>query len=144
MFSFKSHRHQQEAQQFLLRLINDRNSAAAAKILQDQRGEGRAHLGVGIWVIPWTDDGPDVDGAFTALANDISSRGVGLIATRPIAHEEVLLRLSTDSETRFVRTKIRYCTSLGCGWLLFGMEVVELLEPDTLPTLLSFEPALTA
>lgn len=129
MFSFKSRKVQQDLQQFLLRVINQ-NSRARAMVPDNRRIESRTHVSLGVWIIPVVADSPDVDAAFTAITEDFSTAGCAVMTNQPLAAEEVLICLPSESSSRLVRATVCSCKGLGCGWVLYNLKAVELLDED--------------
>jgi hypothetical protein len=141
MFSFGSRKAQQDLQQFLLRVIN-RNGSDRAKVCENQRLESRSSLNLGIWIVPLVGGSPDADAAITAVTRDFSSGGVAVMTTGLLSTEEVLHCLPSDATPRLVRAKVCSRKDLGCGWTLYNLKAVELLDENRYPELLQLDETL--
>jgi hypothetical protein len=140
VFSFTSRNDQHEARWFLLRFVNER-SYAGGGTPEDRRFETRTNLNVVVWIVPCDGDCPDMAQAFTAVTKDFGSAGIGVIANQPIAARQVLLRLPSEPEARFVRANVSSCSPMEAGWFLFGMEATELIDPQQYPQLEQLDEA---
>lgn len=138
MSFFKTRRRKNvEAQQFLMRLLNVR-SLASLNVYTDDRGEPRTNFCIGIWVVPLIDEHPEVSAAFAAITKDFSSTGIGVVTNRSITEATVMLCLPSAGRSKFVRSHVRNCRSLGVGWFHYGMEAIELIDPANYAELSEF------
>ena len=138
MFCFSSRKPKLELQPFMLRLIN-RCGAGRAMACEDNRLETRTNINLGVLMIPMCGECPELDAAFTVVTRDISSIGLAVMIDRPLSAEEVLIRLPGDSGMRLVRATVRNCQQLGCGWIVYNLNVAELLDEKKFPDILQFE-----
>lgn len=134
MFFWNTRNKQAEVQQFLARLA-DQAAMDRIRPFEEHRGEQRTTLSLGVWVVPMDWAAPKISDAFVALAMDVSSKGLAVIANRSISTSEVLICFPGRFEANFVRAHVLNCKELGLGWLRMGMEATEVVEKEHYPHL---------
>lgn len=134
---FLKRRRKSEAQKFLAQMANQW-TMDRVRTLEERRGEQRATLNVGVWVVPMGETAPAIMQAFVALTRDLSSNGLSVITTRSIETTEFLVGFSAEPEARFLRTKILCQKDMGLGWLQLGMEVTGMVDTEQYPQLTEF------
>ena len=97
----------------------------------DHRGSRRAFLQHGVTIVPIVAGRPDNRKAFSAVTNDFSSTGVGLLATVEPTHGSVQLTITNGDEQFIIHGEIRWTECLGAGFYRIGMEA----DPCSQPTL---------
>jgi hypothetical protein len=107
-------------------------------IKQKGRTEKRNRSSIGIVVVPIHNDSPDISVAFSAIAKDVSTTGIGVIASCSISTPEVVICLSDKSQVRLFRGLIHHSKELGQGWVRFGVKVTEVLDNSKYPELARF------
>lgn len=122
----------------LLSEVANQEGLGKAKAAPERRLERRTDLCIGIFVIPMNDNYPDISKAFTAIAKDVSTRVIGVIANCFPSTPEVLICLSGKSGTRVLRGLVRYRKELGLGWVRFSTEVSGMVDESEYPQLRHF------
>jgi hypothetical protein len=141
MFSFGSRKAKQDLEKFLLRVIN-RKALGGAKVCENRRLESRNCLNFGTWITPLAGGSPDADAAIAAVTRDVSSGGVAAMTRGQLSSEEVLFCVPSDTTPRLVRAEVCDRDDLGCGWTLYNLKAVELLDENRYPELLQLDEAL--
>ena len=85
----------------------------------ERRLEQRVELVVAALVVPMEGEVPDTARAFTAIAKDISNKGIGLIAHHFRMVPEVLICVWSDGELKLLHAAVRYRKELTRGWIRF-------------------------
>ena len=132
---FKTGKRKRNAQQYLARLAT-RRSLEKLRVVEEQRGQLRTDLCIGIWIIPLAEGQPNIRKAVPAITRDFTCMGIGFVAYRPpVVAEEVLLAIPDETEVRLLRVTVHNCMPLGAEWQLLNAEVIELLDKDEHPSL---------
>jgi hypothetical protein len=79
-------------------------------------------------VVPIHNDSPDISVAFSAIAKDVSTTGIGVIASCSSSTPEVVICLSDKPEVRLFRGLVHHRKELGRGWVRFGVKVTDVLD----------------
>jgi hypothetical protein len=109
---------------------------------QKCRLEKRNHSNIGIVVVPIYNDSPDISVAFSAIAKDVSTIGIGVIANRSISTPEVVICLSDKPRVRLFRGLVHHRKELRQGWVRFGVKVTEVLDKSEYSQLTRFVASL--
>jgi hypothetical protein len=109
-----------------------------AVCFSDRRSERRVDLITAALVVPMEGEVPDTARAFTAIAKDISNKGIGLVAHHFLMVPEVLICLGSESEPKLLRAAVRYRKELTRGWVRFGVEIIHVVEKNEYPELHRF------
>jgi hypothetical protein len=83
-------------------------------------------------------ESPDTSRAFAAIAKDMSSKGVGVIAHHFALVSDVLICLWSDGEPKLLRAAVRHRRELSRGWVRFGVEFTGAVEKNEYPELRHF------
>jgi len=137
MLFLKTQKKKLQAQKFLARMANQWSMDRVRKLVE-RRGEQRATLNVGVWVIPMDEVGPNILQAFVALTRDLSSNGLSVITDRTVDAPEFLVGFSGEPEASFLRAKVLCRKGLGLGWLQLGIEVTGMVGKEEYPQLTEF------
>jgi hypothetical protein len=124
MSSTKSQANQPDAKEVLGQLAGHLKSTSKQKC----RAENRSSSGIGIVVVPIHNNATDLSVAFSAIAKDVSTTGIGVIASHPISTPEAVICLLGKPGTRLFRGLIHHNKELGRGWVRFGVKVTEVLD----------------
>ena len=104
----------------------------------ERRREVRHDCMVPLMLCPWRDGEPIVDESRFAVARNVSAGGMGVLLTRPIADERLVIGVRSDSDPTqpwFFLGETRHVTSMGSGCSVLGISVGEFLN-ETHPDLL--------
>jgi hypothetical protein len=105
---------------------------------QTCRAEKRSNSGIGIVVVPIHNGSPDILMSFSAIAKDVSTSGIGVIASSAVTTSEVVACLSDKQKVRMFRGAVHHRKELGSGWIRFGVKVAEELDKVSHPQLARF------
>jgi hypothetical protein len=105
---------------------------------QKCRSEKRNISSIGIVVVPIRNGSPDISAAFSAIAKDVSTTGIGVIASCSVSTPEVVICLSDNLEARLFRGSIHHNKELEQGWVRFGVKVTEVLNNSQYPQVARF------
>lgn len=133
-----------EATSAVTRLINIID-AEELKYSQGLVGELRKsrdrYATIGVWIIPLKGgqaaENMVVPSAVPAVTHDLRVSGLGIVAPAPLAWKEAVVALPMpgkepeDEIMMFLRVEIRHCTRKTGGWYAMGMELQDLLKPDS-------------
>lgn len=92
------------------------------------------HLIVGL-VVPIEGRQIQAGQAFTAVTQDFSKTGVGIVVKGLPALEQAVLGFRHGGPLGFVRGEVRHTTSIGGGFYLMGFELFEVVLPSDYPEL---------
>ena len=81
---------------------------------------------------------PDTSRAFAAIAKDIRTKALVVIAHHFALVSEVLICLWSDGEPKLLRAAVRHRKELSRGWVRFGVEITRTVEKDEYPELCRF------
>jgi hypothetical protein len=105
------------------------NPGRAVSIVE-RRSEHRTDLITVVLVVPMDGDAPDTSRAFTGIAKDISSKGIGIVAHHFLMAPEVVICLWSDGEPKLLRAAVRHRKEVSRGWVRFGVEVIRMAEKN--------------
>lgn len=123
-----------DAKQALSELAGQEKSTSGQK----GRSEKRSSSGIGIVVVPIYNDSPDISAAFSAIAKDVSTTGIGVVASYSVSTPEVVICLSDKPEVRLFRGLVHHRKEVGPGWVRFGVKVTQVLGKSEYPELTRF------
>jgi hypothetical protein len=98
--------------------------------ISERRSEQRTSLITSVLVVPMQGDAPDTDRAFTGIAKDISSKGIGVVAHHFLMVPDVVICLWSDGEPTLLRAAVRHRKEVSRGWVRFGVEVIRMAEKN--------------
>jgi hypothetical protein len=132
---FNSARKKQvEAQQLLLRLLNQQHHAANLRAAND-RHEHRSNTTVPVMIVPYVSGRPLVDEAIPATTKDLSAMGIGLVARQPVEVEEVLIGFRSEDEIFFIRAQVKHQQQISADFYQIGASTIEALRKSDFPLL---------
>jgi hypothetical protein len=101
---------------------------------RERRSEPRTEFRAPAWAVPIRDGTPQHDEAFQVVTQDISTRGLGLVAEAPVFADELLVCLTALDPDRVFHVEVRSRTQLDGGASRLGVQVRKILEcPLALP-----------
>ena len=107
--------HVQSVQQQVIHLIS-RIQCEEIRRAREEREINRQNITVPVTIRPF-DGEKEID----AISRDISSLGIGLLASQPVAVEQVAeLELELDTTTSKLVGTCRYCKPFGKGYYITG------------------------
>lgn len=132
MYSFKKQKKQNEVHGFLRRLI-DTSSPNLNRLDGDDRWQGRCNRTFPVLLVPFEDKVPVVADAVFALTKNLSSQGAALVLHHPFrSNEKILIVFSVESSLTYIAAELRQMTPVGGGYWQVGVELREILSPDTI------------
>ena len=124
-------------QNFVLKIVNN-NCPELKALMEGPRNDKRVNLSLVVLVVPLEDGKLQVGDAFYAVTREFSSNGVGIILSRQLALDEVVLGFRVESEMTFVHATAKHLNSMGYGFYYLGLEMTEIAPPSKYPALQTF------
>jgi hypothetical protein len=122
--------HKSNKREEVRRVLHGRVNRAHAQAVSvaSLRGATRGSFTEVVWVVPC--DSPataNFSNVFPTVTKDLSTSGISILHTAPIAERCLIIGLKDSQDRRFLACSRKHCTALGCGFYLIGMLADEVL-----------------
>ncbi len=128
----------QELQRLVQRLIN-LTTPNYTKLELESRQQSRANRSLPVLLVPWEEDGPQIEEAFYAVTKDLVASGVCVVLHQPVHHDQFLLAF-WDHGPIYALGHSRHLEHLGGPFWQMGLELLQRLHPADDPALAQLEP----
>lgn len=123
MFDFTSPLKRKRVQAVLTNRVNQK---CLEEMHGADRGPDRTAYVNALVVIPGSKRKWQFEDAFPVLSRDISPAGMALLHNEPI-EGEVLVEVTGENTTNFVRCTVQHCNDLGYGYWQVGLKAEEIV-----------------
>jgi hypothetical protein len=106
---------------------------------EGNRNESRTIRVLVAIVIPFVDQRPQIDQAFTATTTNYSNTGTAIATTQPQAPNEAILGFRLSSHMVFFRAEVKHTESMGGGFYRHGYQLTEVVSLKDCPELESLQ-----
>ncbi|MCX7426923.1 MAG: hypothetical protein NTW96_15010 [Planctomycetia bacterium] len=119
---------------FVLNLVNSK-SLDSRRLGRGPRSESRVNLTMVVTVVPLENHRPCVDKSLVTVTREFSSTGVSVVLAEPRSLDDVILVFSWNSQTTFVRARVKHLSPMGAGFFQLGLLMTEIVAVTDYPEL---------
>jgi hypothetical protein len=119
---------------FVLNLVNS-CCYESRRVGDGPRSETRVNLTMVITLVPLEGDRPRIDKSLATVTKEFSSTGVSVVLAEPHSLDEVILVFTWNSQTTYVRAKVKHLSPMGAGFFQLGLQMTEIVAPVDYPEL---------
>jgi hypothetical protein len=125
-------------QNFVLKVMNN-NCPELKALIEGPRRDKRVNLSLVVLVVPLEDGELKIGDAFSAVTQEWSVAGVGIILDRQRALDEVILGFHLEDDMTYLRAKAKHLSPMGSGFYHLGLEMTEVVPSSKYLELKTFQ-----